>query len=97
MFWVILSVFFLCNALLVWGVLVQRRDPYSLPRVMKTGWFRLATMIGGMGWLVVPVMCFWAFGFVGAATGILAYLLSTVVISLPHAGAIGDGIVPSNG
>jgi len=97
MFWVILSVFFLCNALLVWGVLVQRRDPYALPHVMTTAWFRLATMIGGMGWFVVPVMCFSAFGLIGAAAGLLAYLLSTVVISLPHSGTIGDGVVPTNG
>ena len=97
MFWVILSVFFLCNGLLVWGVLTQRRDPYNLPPVMATSWFRLATMIGGMGWFIVPVMCFSAFGLLGAAAGSLAYLLSSAVISFPAVGGFHGGIAQSNG
>jgi hypothetical protein len=97
MFWLILSVFFLCNGLLVWGVLTQRRDPYDRPPVMTTSWFRLATMIGGMGWVIVPVMCFSAFGLLGAAAGSLAYLLSSTVISLPIVGGFEGGIAPTSG
>jgi hypothetical protein len=97
MFWAILSVFFLCNGLLVWGALTQRRDPFNLPAVMATSWFRFATMIGGMGWVVVPVMCFSAFGLLGAAAGSLAYLVSSAVISFPTAGGLEGGITPTNG
>jgi hypothetical protein len=97
MFWVILSVFFVCNGFLVWGVLMQRRDPYDLPPVMATSWFRLATMIGGMGWFVVPVMCFSAFGLLGAAAGSLAYLLSSAVISLPMGSGLHGGMAQSSG
>jgi hypothetical protein len=97
MFWAILSVFFLCNTLLVWGVFMQRRDPFSLPRVMKMNSFRIATMIGGMGWLVAPVMCFSAFGFIGAAAGGLVWLLSSAVIAFPLVGAAEGGITPVRG
>jgi hypothetical protein len=87
MFWAILSVFFLCNCLLVWGVFRQRRDPFDLPPVMTMNWFRVATMVGGVGWVMVPAMCISAFGLLGAAAGTLAYFFSGALIAFLILGA----------
>lgn len=97
MIWVILLAFFLCNCLLVWGVFRQRRDPFDLPRVMHEGWFRSATMLGGVGWMVVPAMCFSAFGFLGAVAGIVGYVASSALIAASTLSAVDGGISPVSG
>ena len=97
MFWVILLAFFLCNCLLIWGVFRQRRDPFDLPPVMRAGWFHTATMLGGVGWAVVPAMCFSAFGLLGAVAGIVAYVSSSALIAASVLGVIDGGIYPVSG
>lgn len=88
MFWVIFIALCACNGLLAWeGTTFKDMDPIHRPPIANQGWFQIATVIGGIGWLAVPAMFYWQFGFLGAMGGFLAYLVSGLIIGLALKGA----------
>jgi hypothetical protein len=88
MFWGVFVFLCICNGLLAWeGTTFKDMDPIMRPPIANTGWFQIATVIGGIGWLVVPAMFYWQYGFFGAIAGFAAYLVSGLVVGLALKGA----------
>ena len=88
MFWSATFIFVVGNALLAWGTTFKKLDPMERPSVLREGWFQVATLIGGVGWLAVPVMFYWKYGFLGAALGWLGFVLIGWILAFALKGVI---------
>lgn len=86
LFWTVIVVFTLSNGLLAWEVTFNDLPQHERPRIANEKWFDIATTIGGIGWLAVPVMFYSKYGFLGAGLGWLGFFIFGLVFILAMRG-----------
>jgi hypothetical protein len=96
MFWAVATVFAICNGVSAWSASFKEMAPGERPRLLEQDWVALASAIGGLGWLAIPVMFGWKYGVAGAIVSLPVYILVGVLSrfaingAIPEAAAIGQ-------
>ena len=88
MFWVVATVFVVCNGVLAWSASFKEMAPGERPRLLEEDWVALASAIGGLGWLAIPVMFGWKYGVTGAVVSLPVYILVGMLARYAINGAI---------
>jgi hypothetical protein len=89
-FWVVVVVLTVCNGLVAWGSSFKDMGLGDRPSIMERDWFSMATLIGSVGWLAIPLMFGWRYGILAAAVSLPIYIVGGLVISFVIKGAIAD-------
>lgn len=78
---VVVLMFAVGNAFLLLAVIAKRLSLPALPKPPAGKWARGAALVGAIGWAVVPVIFFAAYGVSGAALAVAGYLLAGLLIA----------------